>query len=98
MAVSAHRVQPTQHGIFCVLAPDQICNIQGDVLVLVVYSVSPTLEVSSTVHLVDRGPSFKDISNHAAEVGTKEELKTPTSQRGGAIPTATRKDDNYTAN
>lgn len=51
MTVSAHRVQPTQHGIVCVLAPDQICNIQGDVLVLVVYSESPTLEVSSTVHL-----------------------------------------------
>lgn len=51
MAVSAHQVQPTQHGIFCVLAPDQICNVQSDVLVLVVYSVSPTLEVSSTVHL-----------------------------------------------
>lgn len=51
MAVSAHRIQPTQHGVVRVLASDQICNIQGDVLVLVVHSVSPTLEVSSTVQL-----------------------------------------------
>lgn len=91
MAVSAHRVQPTQHGIFCVLGPDQICNIQGDILVLVVYSVSPSLGVSAPAEgQVSRILVIKlPCPNSTSEVGTKEELESPTSQRGGAIPTAT---------